>query len=101
MCREGFVLLYGGYPAALELVESFNDKLAAEDCESVKQLACGFVLTDRRLGGQESMVVTPVTASPSRTACCIGAAPRYLGKSEPWIFTQPYFGRSRTVLGRI
>ena len=27
--------------------------------------------------------VTPVTVSPSMTARCIGAAPRYFGRSEP------------------
>ena len=36
--------------------------------------------------------VTPVTVSPSMTARCIGAAPRYFGRSEPWMLMQPYFG---------
>ena len=45
--------------------------------------------------------VTPVSASPLMTAHWMGAAPRYFGKSEPWILTHPRVGRSRMVFGRM
>ena len=47
------------------------------------------------------MVVTPETGSPLMTLHWTGAAPRYLGSSEPWRLTQPYRGRSSTFFGRI
>ena len=47
------------------------------------------------------MVLTPVTSSPFSTAHCIGAAPRYLGRSEPWTFTLPRRGMASTSSGSI
>ena len=48
-----------------------------------------------------SIVVIPVTLSPARTLLWIGAAPLYLGRSEPCTFMQANFGISRILLGRI
>ena len=46
-----------------------------------------------------SMVVTPLTLSPAIIQRCIGAAPRYIGSSDAWTFTQPYSGSSSTSFG--
>ena len=47
------------------------------------------------------MSVTPVSASPSRMAHWIGAAPRQRGRSEVWTLRQPCRGISSRLLGRI
>ena len=47
------------------------------------------------------IIVTPVSFSPLMIAQLIGAAPLYFGKSDAWIFTQPYFGISRISLDNI
>ena len=47
------------------------------------------------------MMETPVSASPSSTAHWMGAAPRYLGRSDAWTLMEPYFGTSRSFWGRI
>ncbi len=47
------------------------------------------------------MIVTPVSASPLRIADWIGDAPRYFGSSDVWTFTQPNFGKSKMVCGKI
>ena len=41
------------------------------------------------------MVVMPVTGSPLTMAHWMGAAPRYLGRREPWTLMQPCLGISR------
>ena len=51
--------------------------------------------------GSINIVVMPVSVSPLMIAHWIGAAPRYLGSSEPCTLTQPFGGRSRTTGGRI
>src|SRR5690554_5837323 len=43
--------------------------------------------------------LTPVSASPARIACWIGAAPRQRGSNDAWIFTQPRAGQSSTHSG--
>ena len=47
------------------------------------------------------IIVTPVSLSPFITDHWIGAAPRYLGKSEAWTLIHPYFAASSTRLGKI
>ena len=42
------------------------------------------------------MIVTPVCVSPWAIAQAIGAAPRYLGSSDGWIFSVPRDGSART-----
>jgi len=64
------------------------------------------VRSDRRIGPVSMpssiwMVVTPVSASPRISAHAIGAAPRYLGRSEAWTLMDPRAGMSRTAVGRI
>ena len=46
-------------------------------------------------------VVIPVTVSPRMIAHWIGAAPRYLGRSEAWMLIEPRDGASSTACGRI
>src|SRR5690606_29551679 len=41
----------------------------------------------------------PVTASPARIACWIGAAPRQRGSSDAWMFTHPARGQARSQSG--
>ena len=47
------------------------------------------------------MMDTPVSVSPFRIAQLMGAAPRYLGKSDAWTLMEPYLGVSRMSSGRI
>ena len=47
------------------------------------------------------IVVTPVSLSPFSTDHWIGAAPLYLGRSDAWTFTQPYWGISNISFGNI
>ena len=47
------------------------------------------------------MMVTPVSVSPFKIAHSMGAAPRYFGSREAWMFRQPYRGRSRISWDRI
>ena len=48
-----------------------------------------------------NMVVIPVTVSPSIIARCMGAAPRYFGRSEPCTLIQPYSGIFKISSGSI
>ena len=47
------------------------------------------------------MVVTPAYSSPLSTDHCMGAAPRYLGSSEPCTFTAPSRGIASIASGSI
>ena len=47
------------------------------------------------------IVVTPLSSSPSITAHCIGAAPRYFGKSDACTLIHPYWPISSISFGRI
>jgi len=47
------------------------------------------------------ITLTPVMASPSRIAHCTGAAPRCLGRSEPWRLMPPSGGIASTSRDRI
>lgn len=44
--------------------------------------------------------VTPVLRTPSQSALCTGAAPRYFGSKDGWMLTVPLFGISRNRWGK-
>ena len=65
--------------------------------------ADGNAVDEQHIAGVEArverMVVTPVSVSPLATAHWMGAAPRYLGSSEPWRLMLPKRGRSSIQCG--
>ena len=60
-----------------------------------------YMMSPASMSWARYIVVTPDFSSPFRTAHCMGAAPRYLGSSEPCTFTLPSLGMARTSSGRI
>lgn len=44
-----------------------------------------------------SMIHTPVIRSPFIIACCMGAAPRYLGRRDGWMFSRCCGGNSSRI----
>ncbi len=100
-CGVGFTM-----PAASR-GEHVRDRLGADLREARAKRPRVIVRPDRLLAlrqlGPVSMpssiriTVMPVTASPSRIACCTGLAPRHRGRSEKCRFTEPRWGASSTV----
>ena len=57
--------------------------------------------------GQESKFLSikkveiPVNTSPFKSACWIGAAPRYFGNKDPWRLIAPFFDNDKKLYGNI